>query len=163
AMTITGGSSLPKDEIDRMMREAEQHAEEDRKRREEAEVRNQAETLVYQTEKFVKENDEKLPGDVKDSVNAALGEAQTALKGTDGAEHGDGERVVVRDRRRIDPVTGEVRVPAGQPAGAGPEAPEQPAEQVAGPDAVAAAELASQVAERTADLQRVSAEYANYR
>jgi molecular chaperone DnaK len=65
------------------MREAEQHAEEDKKRREEAEVRNQAESLVYQTEKFVKENDEKLPADVKDSVNAALGEAQTALKGTD--------------------------------------------------------------------------------
>jgi molecular chaperone DnaK len=83
AMTITGGSALSKDEIDRMMREAEQHAEEDRKRREEAETRNQAETLVYQTEKFVKENDEKLPSDVKDSVNAALGEAQTALKGTD--------------------------------------------------------------------------------
>jgi molecular chaperone DnaK len=82
-MTITGGSSLPKDEIDRKMREAEQHEEEDRKRREEAEVRNQAESLVYQTEKFVKENDEKLPSDVKDSVNAALGEAQTALKGTD--------------------------------------------------------------------------------
>jgi molecular chaperone DnaK len=82
AMTITGGSALGKDEIDRMMREAEQHAEEDRKRREEAEVRNQAETLVYQTEKFVKENDEKLPSDVKDGVNAALGEAQEALKGT---------------------------------------------------------------------------------
>ncbi|WP_433299687.1 molecular chaperone DnaK [Pseudonocardia sp. CA-142604] len=83
AMTITGGSALGKDEIDRMMREAEQHAEEDKKRREEAEVRNQAESLVYQTEKFVKENDEKLPSDVKDSVNAALGEAQAALKGTD--------------------------------------------------------------------------------
>jgi molecular chaperone DnaK len=83
AMTITGGSALGKDEIDRMMREAEQHAEEDKKRREEAEVRNQAESLVYQTEKFVKENDEKLPSDVKDSVNAALGEAQSALKGTD--------------------------------------------------------------------------------
>jgi molecular chaperone GrpE len=80
------------------------------------------------------------------------------------AEHGDGERVVVRDRRRIDPVTGEVRPPAGEPAGAHPEAAsEQPAEQAAGPDAVAAAELAAQVAERTADLQRVSAEYANYR
>jgi molecular chaperone DnaK len=83
SMQITGGSALGKDEIDRMMREAEQHAEEDKKRREEAEVRNQAESLVYQTEKFVKENDEKLPADVKDSVNAALGEAQTALKGTD--------------------------------------------------------------------------------
>ncbi|MBO0876453.1 MAG: molecular chaperone DnaK [Pseudonocardia sp.] len=83
AMTITGGSALGKDEIDRMMRDAEQHAEEDKKRREEAEVRNQAETLVYQTEKFVKDNDEKLPSDVKDGVNAALGEAQEALKGTD--------------------------------------------------------------------------------
>ena len=84
-MTITGGSALGKDEIDRMMREAEQFAEEDKKRREDAEVRNQAESLVYQTEKFVKENDEKLPGDVKDSVNASLGEAQEALKGTDTA------------------------------------------------------------------------------
>jgi molecular chaperone DnaK len=82
AMTITGGSALGKDEIDRMMREAEQHAEEDKKRREDAEVRNQAESLVYQTEKFVKENDEKLPADVKDGVNSALGEAQEALKGT---------------------------------------------------------------------------------
>ena len=81
----------------------------------------------------------------------------------EGAENGDGERVVVRDRRRIDPVTGEVRAPAEQPAGAGPDEPEQAAEQAVGPDAVAAAELASQVAERTADLQRVSAEYANYR
>jgi molecular chaperone DnaK len=85
AMTITGGSALGKDEIDRMMREAEQHAEEDRRRREDAEVRNQAESLVYQTEKFVRENDEKLPADVKDGVNAALGEAQEALKGTDTA------------------------------------------------------------------------------
>jgi molecular chaperone DnaK len=85
AMQITGGSALNKDEIDRMMREAEQHAEEDRQRREDAEVRNQAESLVYQTEKFVKENDEKLPADVKDSVNAALGEAQETLKGTDTA------------------------------------------------------------------------------
>ncbi len=84
-MTITGGSALGKDDIDRMMRDAEQHAEEDRRRREDAEVRNQAESLVYQTEKFVKENDEKLPADVKDSVNSALGEAQETLKGTDTA------------------------------------------------------------------------------
>lgn len=82
---------------------------------------------------------------------------------SEGAENGDGERVVVRDRRRIDPVTGEVRTPAEQSAGAGPAGPEQPAEQATEPDSVAAAELAAQVAERTADLQRVSAEYANYR
>jgi molecular chaperone DnaK len=85
AMTITGGSALPKEDIDRMMRDAEEHAEEDRKRREEAETRNQAESLVYQTEKFIKDNDEKLPSDVKEKVNAALGEAQEALKGTDTA------------------------------------------------------------------------------
>jgi len=83
SMTITGGSALPKDEIERMMRDAESHAEEDRKRREEAETRNQAETLVYQTEKFIKDNDEKLPADVKEKVNSALGEANEALKGTD--------------------------------------------------------------------------------
>ena len=65
SMTITGGSALPKDDIDRMMREAEAHAEEDKQRREEAEVRNQAEALVYQTEKFLKDNDEKLPEDAE--------------------------------------------------------------------------------------------------
>ncbi|GAA5169713.1 molecular chaperone DnaK [Pseudonocardia eucalypti] len=82
-VTITAGSALSKDEIDRMMRDAEQHAAEDKQRREDAEVRNQAESLVYQTEKFVKDNDEKLPSEVKDSVNSAIGEAQEALKGTD--------------------------------------------------------------------------------
>jgi molecular chaperone DnaK len=83
SMTITGGSALPKDDIERMVKDAESHAEEDRKRREEAETRNQAETLVYQTEKFVKDNDEKLPADVKDKVNAALADANEALKGND--------------------------------------------------------------------------------
>ncbi|HET8641225.1 MAG TPA: molecular chaperone DnaK [Pseudonocardiaceae bacterium] len=83
SMTITGGSALPRDDIDRMIKDAEAHAEEDRKRREEAETRNQAETLVYQTEKFVRENDEKLPGDVKEKVNSAIAEANEALKGND--------------------------------------------------------------------------------
>ncbi|MGH3622248.1 MAG: molecular chaperone DnaK [Sciscionella sp.] len=79
-MTISGGSALSKDDIDRMVSDAEAHAEEDRRRREEAEVRNQAETLVYQTEKFVKENDEKIPAETKEKVNAAIQEAQDALK-----------------------------------------------------------------------------------
>jgi molecular chaperone DnaK len=82
-MTITGGSALPKDDIERMVKDAEAHAEEDKQRREEAEVRNQAETLVYQTEKFVKDNDDKIPGEVKDKVNAAIKEAQESLNGTD--------------------------------------------------------------------------------
>jgi molecular chaperone DnaK len=82
-MTITGGSALSKDEIDRMVADAEAHADEDRKRREAAETRNQAETLVYQTEKFIAENDEKLPVDIKEKVQAAVGELQEALKGED--------------------------------------------------------------------------------
>ncbi|GAB2978218.1 molecular chaperone DnaK [Amycolatopsis acidiphila] len=85
SMTITGGSALPKDDIDRMVKDAEAHAEEDKKRREEAETRNQAETLVYQTEKFVKDNDDKLPEDIKGKVKTAIDEANEALKGTDTA------------------------------------------------------------------------------
>ncbi|GLY67307.1 molecular chaperone DnaK [Amycolatopsis taiwanensis] len=86
SMTITGGSALPKEDIDRMVKDAEAHAEEDRNRREEAETRNQAETLVYQTEKFVKDNDDKLPADLKDKVKTATDEAKEALKGTDTAK-----------------------------------------------------------------------------
>jgi molecular chaperone DnaK len=85
---IQEGSGLSKEEIDRMVKDAEAHAEEDRKRREEADVRNQAETLVYQTEKFVKEQREaeggsKVPEETLNKVDAAVAEAKTALEGTD--------------------------------------------------------------------------------
>ncbi|HZM68663.1 MAG TPA: molecular chaperone DnaK [Nakamurella sp.] len=83
SMTITGGSALPKDDIDRMMREAEAHAEDDKARREEAEVRNQAEALVYQTEKFIKDNGEKLPEDPKERVKTSITKVNEALNGTD--------------------------------------------------------------------------------
>ncbi|MER6539681.1 molecular chaperone DnaK [Streptomyces sp900105755] len=79
-MTVTGGSALPKDDIDRMMREAEQYAEEDRKRREAAETRNQAEQLVYQTEKFLRENEERVPGGTKSEVEAAITELKALLE-----------------------------------------------------------------------------------
>ena len=83
SMQITGGSALSKDEIDRMMRDAEAHAEEDRKRRDEVEARNTAETLLYSTEKFIKDNDDKLPAEPKAEAEAALAELRTALEGTD--------------------------------------------------------------------------------
>ena len=83
SMTITGGSALPKDEIDRMVKEAEAHAAEDHKRREEAETRNTAENLAYQTEKLLTDNAEKLPADVADEVRTAVAELKTALEGDD--------------------------------------------------------------------------------
>ncbi|MBN9154050.1 MAG: molecular chaperone DnaK [Microbacterium sp.] len=83
SMTITGGSSLPKEDIDRMVREAEEHAAEDKKRRESAEVRNQAETLSYSIEKLIKDNDDKLPAEVKESVQADVDALKTALAGDD--------------------------------------------------------------------------------
>lgn len=78
-MTISGGSSLSKDEIARMVKEAEQYAEEDAKRREAVEVRNQGDSLVYTTEKFLGDNDEKLPAEVKDEVTADLEALKAAL------------------------------------------------------------------------------------
>jgi molecular chaperone DnaK len=82
-MTITGGTALDKDEIDRMMKDAEAHAEEDRKHREAVEVRNNADALVYQTEKLLQEQADKVSDDDKAKIDAALGELKTALEGED--------------------------------------------------------------------------------
>ena len=83
SVQITGGSALNKDDIEKMVRDAEQYAEEDRRRREEAEVRNQADTLVYSTEKFLAENDEKVPADVKSEVQSAIADLKKAIEGND--------------------------------------------------------------------------------
>ncbi len=83
SMTITGGSALPKDDIERMMRESEQYAEEDRKRRESAEARNQADSLVYTTEKFLADNGDKVPSEVKDEVTGAVADVKKALEADD--------------------------------------------------------------------------------
>ncbi|MFE7183862.1 molecular chaperone DnaK [Streptomyces erythrochromogenes] len=85
-MTVTGGSSLGKDEVDRMRQEAEQYADEDLRRKEAAESRNQGEQLVYQTEKFVKDNEDKVPAEVKTEVEAAVAELKEKLKGEDTGE-----------------------------------------------------------------------------
>ncbi len=85
SMTISGGSSLSKEDIDRMMRDAEQHAEEDKARREEAEVRNNAEALVYQTEKFLADNADKVPAEAKSNVEEPLTELKKAIEDNDAA------------------------------------------------------------------------------
>ena len=82
-MTVTGGSALGKEDINRMVQEAEAHAEEDRKRREAVELRNDADNLVFRTEKLISENADKITDDVKAPVEEALAEVKTALEGTD--------------------------------------------------------------------------------
>ncbi|PRX01409.1 UNVERIFIED_ORG: Hsp70 protein, partial [Actinomadura viridilutea] len=83
SVTITGGSALPKEEIDRMVREAEKYAEEDRRRREEAEVRNEADTLSYSIEKFLRENEDKVSDDLKKEVEEAIADVKKKLEGGD--------------------------------------------------------------------------------
>src|SRR6202161_1673630 len=83
SVTISGGSALGKDDIERMMADAEKYAEEDRQRREEAEVRNRGESLAYTTEKFLSENSDKVPDDIKSEVESAIADLKRALEGTD--------------------------------------------------------------------------------
>ena len=127
SMVITGGSALPKDEIDRMMREAEQYADEDHSRREAAEVRNQAESLVYPTEKFLKDNEDKVPADVKSEVDAAIGETKEALKSEDSATIRSARRSSRPPARSSAPRSTSRRRPPVRrpvrPAGSPPEPP----------------------------------------
>ena len=232
SVQITGGSALSKDDIERMMTDADAHAEEDRKRKEEAEVRNSGDALVYQTERFLKDNEDKIPEDAKSNVEGPLAELKKTLEGadtdaikaaiekvatasqslgaamyaqgdtpaSDGASASeatdsdddivDAEIVddardqgrfvteqpgdettgpVVRDKRRIDPVTGagsggggQLRRLTGPPSGEGLLADALESEMGAAVEADLSA-LESELAERTADVQRVHAEYANYR
>jgi molecular chaperone DnaK len=83
SMTISGQSALAKEDIERMVRDAESHAEDDRRRREEAEVRNTADTLVYQTEKLLREQGDKFQGSEKEDVSGALQGVKDALSGSD--------------------------------------------------------------------------------
>jgi len=83
SMTITGGSSLSEEDIERMVKDAEEHAAEDKQRREEAETRNQAEQMAYSTEKLIKDNDDKLSEEIKTEVQADVDALKTALAGED--------------------------------------------------------------------------------
>ena len=100
SMTITGQSSLDKDAIDQMVRDAEAHADDDRRRKEEAEVRNNADSLVYQTEKVLREHGDKVPGSEKETVEAALAELKEAVAG------GSGEADIERIRKATEALMG---------------------------------------------------------
>ncbi|WP_084074273.1 molecular chaperone DnaK [Demequina sp. NBRC 110052] len=83
SITVTGGSALSKEDIERMVKDAEEHADEDKKRREDAETRNNAETFAYSTEKILSENEDKVPAEVAEDVKSAIAEVKTALEGED--------------------------------------------------------------------------------
>ena len=121
SMTITGGSALPKDDIERMMKDAEAHAEEDKKRREEAETRNLAESLQYQTEKFLAENGEKIPADKKEELGEALTELRSALGGSDIAAIKAAQEKVARVSQEVGGALYAQQAEAARPAPA--EAP----------------------------------------
>lgn len=134
-MTVTGGSALPKDDIERMMRDAEQYAEEDHKRREAAETRNQAEQVVYTTEKFLQDNEDKVPGDVKSEVEAAVGDLKEALKGEDTAAIREATEKAAATSQKL----GQALYADAQASGAGAAAPGGEGAQQAQSDAPGAA------------------------
>jgi molecular chaperone DnaK len=119
SMTITGGSALPKEDIDRMVREAEQYAEEDHKRREEAEVRNQAETLVYSTERFLAENGDKVEATAKADVEEKLATLRAAVGGTDTAAI----REALTELQKASSAMGQAMYAQAQASGAGGAGP----------------------------------------
>jgi molecular chaperone DnaK len=127
SVTISGGSALGKDDIERMMADAEKYAEEDRKRREDAEVRNRAETLAYTTEKFLAENAEKVPDDIKSEVEASIAELKKALEGTDT----EAIRVASENAAQVSQKMGTAIYAQSQQQAAGAQAGEPAGEQAA--------------------------------
>ncbi|MCC9306783.1 molecular chaperone DnaK [Kitasatospora sp. RB6PN24] len=117
-MTVTGGSALPKQDIDRMVHEAEEYAAEDRARRESAETRNQAEQLVYTTEHFLRDNAEKIPADVRAEVEAAVAELKERLKGEDiAAIRTASERLAAVSQKLGQAMYGQAQQPGGGAGG----------------------------------------------
>lgn len=136
SMTISGGSSLAQDDIQRMMAEAQEHAEEDRQRKEEAETRNMGESLVYQTEKLLAENGDKIPDDLKGRIN----EATATLKGALGGSDIEAIKTATEELSKVSQEAGQAMYAAAQ-AASGTEAPTAPNADAPGADDVVDAEI----------------------
>jgi len=124
SMQITGGSALGKDDIDKMVKEAEAHAEEDRKRREAVELRNEADNLVFRTEKLLSENADKINDDVKKPVEEAIAELKTALEGEDN----DAVKAAVEKLNTTSAQLGQAMYAAAQAAQQAPSEAGEPSE-----------------------------------
>jgi len=129
SMTVTGGSALGKDEIDKMVKEAEANAEADKKHREAVEMRNEADSLAFRTQKLVDENADKIPDDVKSPVTEAITTLQEALKGTD---NDDEVKAAMDDLNQKASAMGQAIYAAAQQAGQQAPADGQPADGSAG-------------------------------
>jgi molecular chaperone DnaK len=137
SVQITGGSALGKDDIERMMADAEKYAEEDRKRREEAETRNRGETLAYTTEKFLAENADKVPADIKSEVEASIAELKKALEGTDT----DAIRTATENAAQVSQKMGTAIYAQAQAQNAGAQASADGQSDTSGDDDVVEAEI----------------------
>jgi molecular chaperone DnaK len=146
AMTITGGTALGKDEIDRMVREAEAHADEDRQRREEVEARNQADNLVYQTEKLLKEQGDKVDEAERGQIEEKLAALKTALDGEDvAAVRSAQDELLTASQAFAQRLYEQASADQGAPAGPGPAEGSAPAD-----DEVADAEIVDEPGEEAA-------------
>lgn len=143
-MTITGGSSLPKEDVERMVREAEENAAEDKKRRESAEVRNQAETLSYSIEKLLSENADKLPEDVKTEVQGDVDALKSALAGDDD----DAVKTAFDKLNQSQGKIGEAIYNAGQSQQAPDAAPDAPTDAPSSDEDVVDAEVVDEEDEK---------------
>ena len=144
-ITISGGSALAKEDIERMVKEAEAHAEEDKKRREETEARNTAENLVYSTEKFLSDSADKIPADGRGEVDAALTDLKEALKADSGATPEDISAKTSRLSEESQKLGTAMYAAAAESEQAGPDADGAgegaPAEDAASDDDVVDAEV----------------------
>ncbi len=122
SITVTGGSALSKEDIERMVKDAEEHAAEDSQRRDEAETRNNAESFAYSTEKILSENEDKVPATVADDVKSAIADVKKALEGTDAAAVKAAHDTLVEKAQKI----GEAIYAAQQEGAGGQDAPESP-------------------------------------
>ena len=134
-MTISGGSALPKEDIDRMVKDAEAHAEEDKKRREDAETRNSAEQQAYSIDKLLKDNKDKLPEDVSSEVQAAVDGLKKSLEGDDIEQVKSAQEKLNDVAQKV----GEVLYAAEQAAQSTPAA--QPADDASGDEDIVDAEI----------------------
>jgi molecular chaperone DnaK len=121
-ITITSSSGLSKEEVERMAREAESHAAEDKQKREEIEARNQLDSFVYNVEKMLKEHGDKISGDEKSNVESALVDAKKALEGTDVAAMNSARERLTEASHKLAEAMYKAAQPQGGAPGAGPEA-----------------------------------------